>query len=639
MLFLRKYATAITAMTAFSIKLPVVKRGVNDLALSADWTPATGDVKVSKDGGAAANIATLPAAVTMGNTAYWEFVFSQAELTCGSLTVSIGDSATKAVEDWVFGIETFGNASAMYQADLSAANLPANMVQISGVTQSATDLKDFADTGYDPTTHKVQGVVLTDTLTTYTGNTPQTGDAYLYLTTNLGLLGANLTAVPALVWNALTSGMTTTGSIAKRIIDYLTGDSFTRLGAPAGASIAADIAANLSAIQNVQNNTFIASSIPLTLERPDSSSEPIQITLVFSDETGAAKNLDSGNPIITLVNNAGTDLSSRLGAWTNPSTGTYQRDYTNTSTDSLDGLHWLVSGTINGKLRKLPAFTQIVDTTAVDFTASDRTKLNAVYAKLPANNIADETNAAAAAVTSSTAATQATEANTKAAAIQGKTDNLPSDPADASEIAGRFDTVDAAIAALDVGIGSGAHSVTITVNDGTTAIQNATVTLAINASRYTALTNASGVAVLTPTEEDGTYNVRIAAIGYQFMPVDLVVSGDTPHTYSMTSLGITASTGSQTTGYLTVVDNAGVGASGIVVTLQITRFHRGDTGLGISVPIASATSGADGLVQFPGLPRLASYVVKVNGAEIGSEGTLADASTSPLVNSLGRVST
>lgn len=38
----------------------------------------------------------------------------------------------------------------------------ANLTQILGVAQSITDLKDFADTGYDPTAHKVQGVVLTD---------------------------------------------------------------------------------------------------------------------------------------------------------------------------------------------------------------------------------------------------------------------------------------------------------------------------------------------------------------------------------------------------------------------------------------------------------------------------------------------
>lgn len=44
----------------------------------------------------------------------------------------------------------------------------ANLVQIGGTVQSATDLKDFADAGYDPITNKVQGVVLVDTCTTNT---------------------------------------------------------------------------------------------------------------------------------------------------------------------------------------------------------------------------------------------------------------------------------------------------------------------------------------------------------------------------------------------------------------------------------------------------------------------------------------
>ena len=43
-----------------------------------------------------------------------------------------------------------------------------NVVQIGSDTQSATDLKDFADAGYDPSTNKVQGVVLVDSLSTST---------------------------------------------------------------------------------------------------------------------------------------------------------------------------------------------------------------------------------------------------------------------------------------------------------------------------------------------------------------------------------------------------------------------------------------------------------------------------------------
>jgi hypothetical protein len=42
----------------------------------------------------------------------------------------------------------------------------ADLREMGGVVQSATDLKDFADAGYDPGTNKVQGVVLVDTTTT-----------------------------------------------------------------------------------------------------------------------------------------------------------------------------------------------------------------------------------------------------------------------------------------------------------------------------------------------------------------------------------------------------------------------------------------------------------------------------------------
>jgi len=64
------------------------------------------------------------------------------------------------------------------------------------------------------------------------------------------------TEIAAAVWDALTSGMVTVGSIGKKLADWVvgtidtytgntkqTGDAFARLGAPAGASVSADIAA------------------------------------------------------------------------------------------------------------------------------------------------------------------------------------------------------------------------------------------------------------------------------------------------------------------------------------------------------------------------------------------------------------
>ncbi len=163
--FLRKYGTG----TGADVIIPMIKRDLVDFAATGDWTPASGDVKISKDGAAEANIGTLPVI----NGAYgWKFVFADSELQAKSIRVTIVDSATKVVEDQCFIIETYGHASAMYQADLSAANLPANMIQLGSSTQSATDLKDFADTGYDSASHKVAEVSV------LTGHTVQTGDSY-----------------------------------------------------------------------------------------------------------------------------------------------------------------------------------------------------------------------------------------------------------------------------------------------------------------------------------------------------------------------------------------------------------------------------------------------------------------------------
>ncbi len=64
----------------------------------------------------------------------------------------------------------------------------------------------------------------------------------------MALTSGERTTLAASIWNALTSGMSTVGSIGKKLADWTigtaqTGDSYARLGAPAGASVSADIAA------------------------------------------------------------------------------------------------------------------------------------------------------------------------------------------------------------------------------------------------------------------------------------------------------------------------------------------------------------------------------------------------------------
>jgi hypothetical protein len=110
---LRKYGVAT------HIYIPIIKRSSVDYAVGADWTPAAGDVKISKDGGAAANVTNLPVAIAMGNTAMWDFSLTATEMQAAQVMITVADSATKAVEDQFILISTFGNASGQYQVDLS----------------------------------------------------------------------------------------------------------------------------------------------------------------------------------------------------------------------------------------------------------------------------------------------------------------------------------------------------------------------------------------------------------------------------------------------------------------------------------------------------------------------------------------
>ncbi len=68
----------------------------------------------------------------------------------------------------------------------NGAQVQADVAELGGVAQSLTDLKDFADAGYNPSTNKVQGVVLVDTTTT---NTDMVGTDGANTTTPLDAAG------------------------------------------------------------------------------------------------------------------------------------------------------------------------------------------------------------------------------------------------------------------------------------------------------------------------------------------------------------------------------------------------------------------------------------------------------------------
>ena len=326
---------------------------------------------------------------------------------------------------------------------------------------------------------------------------------------------------------------------------------------------------NLSALANLYGS-------PL-LEIPDSGSINYAFTLVVRDNEGKLKNLDA-SPTIAAANASGTDRSANLSAVSNPSTGRYTFTYSVASTAVLESLRITCSGTISAEARYVEWIGAIVDYDTV----------------------------------------------TTLAAIKAKTDNLPADPADQSDVEAAITSAVSTIRGADSdtlktlsdqidGIGggggsslSGPYNRTITVTDADTdqAIQNATVRLYRTGETGTTTTNVSGVASFTV--EAATWTYAITANGYVGTAGTVVVSADGNTAVSLTAQSITPSTGSFTTGYLTTYDNSGEVESGVSMNIQMTIAPSG-TGVAYDSAITTVVSDANGLVEFPGMAKGGTY--------------------------------
>lgn len=216
---------------------------------------------------------------------------------------------------------------------------------------------------------------------------------------NVGVLAS---AAIQSIWDALTSALTTAGSIGalfvaninatissrstlagSDITSALNAQGLTTTNAGYLANLSAGPVATAAALLNIQNNSFISTNIPPFIEGPDTASETLLIAAIFADDTGAAVDIDaSGSPTTIMVNDAGTSLASRLSSWAHPTTGKYTATYTNSAGDALERIHWELTATVNSKLRRYVATTQIVDMTTQAFTSADRTNLTNLVTRL-----------------------------------------------------------------------------------------------------------------------------------------------------------------------------------------------------------------------------------------------------------------
>lgn len=409
---------------------PVAKAGVayvfyvslpsqaNVLVFQANPTLAPGDVTVSTDGAAAANITTLPTVTPAGGKRV-KVSLSAAEMTGDNVSVVFSDVAGAEWCDQQFDIQT----SAVGIAELVRSTTPANTLTVDSSNRAQADLRSILATA------------LTETVA--------------------GYLAAAFKKFLDVVTPVFTAASVNQG-----------GDNFARLGAPAGASIAADIAevegetdaiagiaadyarrtgdystyaggdtagtttllTRLSAaragyLDNLNVGGAVASHADVVAVNQSASKHLLLVTVgqfepgetytvemrTFAAADGSAVNADS-TPTLTATGNVSGSLNANLSAATNPATGVYRWTYTPGATPTLEQIRLDGSAAIASATFTLSAYSQTVDFATVVFTATDQSHITSIFNKLPANNIADETLVLAAVGTPMQAGTQVTVA-------------------------------------------------------------------------------------------------------------------------------------------------------------------------------------------------------------------------------------
>jgi len=151
-----------------------------------------------------------------------------------------------------------------------------------------------------------------------------------------------------------------------------------------------------------------------------------------------------------------------------------------------------------------------------------------------------------------------------------------------------------AILAASGGAGTGARTITITVNDGTTALQNAVVRFTEGSNTFRALTNASGVAVFNL--DDATYTVAVTKSGYTYAGTTMVVNGTETATYSMTAVSVTPPTNPDLSAVVVLCLGTDFEAeSGVTIDLRIVTFPSGSTNTAYPGIKKTATSNGSGI--------------------------------------------
>jgi len=295
-----------------------------------------------------------------------------------------------------------------------------------------------------------------------------------------------------------------------------------------------------------------------------------------------------------------------------------------------------------GAANMLPVNIEVeLDATATDSsgndlaTSSQATAIKAKTDNLPSDPADASDIAASFASIAATLSTIAAYIDTEVAAIKAKTDNLPASPAavgsamtlaDDAITAAKFDettafpvvsadsgstriartgadsdtleTISDQIDGVSGGTGTGARSVTITVNDGTSPLETAKVRVTQGAETYLGTTNSSGVA--TFSLDDATWTVRVTKPGYTLSAQTLIVNGTETVTYSMTAVSVAAPSDPGLSRLVaTCYGIDGQPEDGVKVHFQLTS-GTGTAGIVHDSGVRTITSNADGELMVDG---------------------------------------
>ena len=209
--------------------------------------------------------------------------------------------------------------------------------------------------------------------------------------TDNALLAANYTA-PA---NAdITSALSQATTAATNSTTLTTRLSAARAGYL--DNLSAGAVALEASLTNVANAVQIAMVGPGQMVVPGSGSTTYTFDLFLYDLLGNMEAADA-TPTFAAVNAAGTSRSANLSAVTSPSAGQYRITYAVASTHSVEQIILTATIVENGKTLTRSVITPVISVTTLTgdtFTASDRTKLEAVHGKLPSKSYLAGTNAA-----------------------------------------------------------------------------------------------------------------------------------------------------------------------------------------------------------------------------------------------------